>query len=406
MTTTARLATAVLALIVGGCAWVERVSVPSGHPVMPGNAANAGSGKPAVSDGGRFVAFASAATNLVSDDNNGVADVFVRDLVYDTTERVSVSSAGIEGTLATSDPSISDDGQFIAFLTKSQLSDDDTDTANDVYVHDRSSHTTMLRSTDLGPLPAPFPPPTDSIPFHDPVISGDGTTIAFNAAVTYLGVQVRVGPYVRRAAAPATFMTQGQLFPAPASLSDDGTRVAWTSILPTGTDAQISSVIADTTTNSLVAAVDGGYVTHQSQGGFSIFLSGDGGHAVTTRTARFVGDILSYDIATNVLTPVVTSVSSISRPTISDDGTRIVFGGQIDAQSGVWFVEPALGVAPRVVSTDPLGKPAASYGEGVISGDGRWSVFTTVDPSVTPFDDNAAIDVIARSIDVTKTGPV
>ena len=43
---------------------------------------------------GRFVAFASAATNIVAGDTNGLPDVFVRDRLLMRTVRVSVTSAG------------------------------------------------------------------------------------------------------------------------------------------------------------------------------------------------------------------------------------------------------------------------------------------------------------------------
>ena len=65
----------------------ERVSVDS-----TGHQANADSLSPAISADGRYVAFISAASNLVSGDTNGVGDVFVHDRVTGMTERVSVDS--------------------------------------------------------------------------------------------------------------------------------------------------------------------------------------------------------------------------------------------------------------------------------------------------------------------------
>jgi hypothetical protein len=56
-----------------------------------GEQANGGSGGAEISEDGRFVVFTSAASNLVAGDTNGASDVFVRDLVAGTTERVSVS---------------------------------------------------------------------------------------------------------------------------------------------------------------------------------------------------------------------------------------------------------------------------------------------------------------------------
>src|SRR5438876_12351552 len=67
----------------------ERVSMDSA-----GNEGNGGSGGPAISADGRFVAFASYASNLVPGDTNGGADVVVHDRQTGTTERMIVDSAG------------------------------------------------------------------------------------------------------------------------------------------------------------------------------------------------------------------------------------------------------------------------------------------------------------------------
>src|SRR2546430_262258 len=73
--------------------------------------------RPAISPDGRFIAFISNATNLVSGDTNGFADVFVRDLKTHRTRRVSVSSAGAQANGASYNPSISADGRFVAFYS-------------------------------------------------------------------------------------------------------------------------------------------------------------------------------------------------------------------------------------------------------------------------------------------------
>src|SRR6476469_1450762 len=58
--------------------------VPAAIPGVP--AAN-----PAISDDGRFVVFASSASNLVAGDDNNVADIFVRDRTSGTTTLVSAT---------------------------------------------------------------------------------------------------------------------------------------------------------------------------------------------------------------------------------------------------------------------------------------------------------------------------
>lgn len=69
----------------------------------------------ALSETGRYVAFASAAVNLVEGDRNGQTDVFVHDCDTATTVRVSVASGGAESDGASLSPSISGDGRFVAF---------------------------------------------------------------------------------------------------------------------------------------------------------------------------------------------------------------------------------------------------------------------------------------------------
>ncbi len=97
---------------------------------------------------GWYVAFVSGATNLVANDTNGSWDIFVRDVVNGTTTRVSVSSAGLEGNGASYAPAISADGRFVAFTSwASNLVTTDLDTSWDVFVHDRLTGQTKLVST-------------------------------------------------------------------------------------------------------------------------------------------------------------------------------------------------------------------------------------------------------------------
>ncbi len=104
-----------------------------------GGGADGASYGASVSADGRFVAFSSDASDLVAGDTNGLTDVFVRDMVTGTTERVSVDAAGGNGD-GTSGPnvSISDDGRTVAFQSEaSDLIVGDTNGTADVFVRDR-----------------------------------------------------------------------------------------------------------------------------------------------------------------------------------------------------------------------------------------------------------------------------
>ena len=63
------------------------------------------------------MAFASAASNLVSGDTNGYIDVFVRDRKLHRTSLVSVDSAGVQGNNESYEPAISADGRYVAFAS-------------------------------------------------------------------------------------------------------------------------------------------------------------------------------------------------------------------------------------------------------------------------------------------------
>src|SRR5262249_9137430 len=92
---------------------------------------------------GRFLAFVSNASNLVPNDTNGVPDIFVFDRQTRTTERVSVDASGTQGTGGTGgtgSPSISSDGRYVAFVSDAtNLMSGDTNNAADVFLHDRQT---------------------------------------------------------------------------------------------------------------------------------------------------------------------------------------------------------------------------------------------------------------------------
>jgi hypothetical protein len=93
-----------------------------------------------VSGNGRYVAFASDASNLVDGDTNAASDVFVLDREERTMRRVSVSSSGAQANAGSIDPAMSKNGRFIAFQSAaSNLVEQDTNGQSDVFVHDRDA---------------------------------------------------------------------------------------------------------------------------------------------------------------------------------------------------------------------------------------------------------------------------
>ncbi len=153
----------------------ERVSVSSG-----GAEANAGSLSPALSADGRYVAFLSDASNLAAGDTNGFRDVFVRDRGTGATTRVSVDSAGVQAAVGSFSVAISGDGRFVAFHSfADNLVADDTNETADVFVHDRQTGETTRVSVFDGGAEA------DGDSFR-PALSADGRFVAFDSDSTIL----------------------------------------------------------------------------------------------------------------------------------------------------------------------------------------------------------------------------
>jgi Tol biopolymer transport system component len=100
-----------------------------------GAEANGGSGYASISADGRFVSFESAATNLVGNDTNGYGDVFVHDRQTGRTRRVSLGRGGQEGDSESDVAYISPDGRFVAFQSAaSNLVGNDTNATVDIFV--------------------------------------------------------------------------------------------------------------------------------------------------------------------------------------------------------------------------------------------------------------------------------
>jgi Tol biopolymer transport system component len=146
-----------------------------------GGAGNDDSYEPSISADGRFVAFVSGAWDLVPGDTNSRADVFVRDLVSGTTERASVSSAGAQAIdFESRNPSISGDGRYVAFSSAAaNLVPGDSNLKIDVFVRDRQGKTT--RRVSLG-----YDGSEANGPSFAAAFSADGRFVAFQSAASNL----------------------------------------------------------------------------------------------------------------------------------------------------------------------------------------------------------------------------
>ena len=111
----------------------RRVSISTAG--VQGNGGSPTTWSPHISASGRYVAFESAATNLVANDTNGVGDVFVRDRKQNRTRRVSVRFDGSESNGSSIIASVTNDGKFVTFLSSAtNLIGGDTNGASDIFL--------------------------------------------------------------------------------------------------------------------------------------------------------------------------------------------------------------------------------------------------------------------------------
>jgi Tol biopolymer transport system component len=237
----------------------EVISVDSDGIPGRGGVAQETTVAPAVSDNGRYVVFESSFTNLVPGDTNARPDIFIRDrgtaTIAPKTERVSVSSAGQQGTGGTLQQSesiggrpadVSNNGRYVAFhSTFTNLVPGDTNLKSDVFVRDRGTATiepsTERVSVTSSEVQASAAAQGEGSAF--PSISGDGSRVAFQTDAPNLSPDIEggneglLGVVLRDRQAGTTTRVSVNSGGAPAnmesglpSISNDGLFVAFESL--------------------------------------------------------------------------------------------------------------------------------------------------------------------------------
>jgi len=341
-----------------------RVSVDSS-----GNEANGHSCWPAIGADGRYVAFQSYASNLVPGDTNDASDVFVHDRLTGVTERVSVDSAGNQGSGWSEFPAISADGRYVAFESEaSNLVSGDTNWVPDVFVHDRLTGATERVSVDSAG--------NQGNSWSElPAISADGRYVAFQSY--------------------AFNLVPGDTNGADVFVHDRQTGVTErVSVNSAGNQANSDSW-------SPAISADGRYVAFDS--GASNLVAGDTNYAL---------DVFVHDRQTGVTQRV--SVDSAGNqgndyswsefPTISADGRYVAFQshafnlvpGDTNDASDVFVHDRLTGVTERV-SVDSAGNQGNTWSDlSAISADGRYVVFDSDASNLVSGDTNSTWDVFVH----------
>jgi Tol biopolymer transport system component len=343
---------------------------------------NGPSYNPAISADGRYVAFESEATNLVSGDTNNTSDIFVRDLWSKTTTRVSIANgaAGTEGNGASFDPSISADGRFVAYVSEAtNLVAGDNNNALDVFVRDRTGSTTKRVSIATGAAGAP-----GNADSAHPCISGNGQFVAF--------------------------------------ISLSGNLV--TGDTNNSFDVFVRDLTANTT--SRVSIGTGAAGAQANRDSWQPFISNDGHYVVFASDAtnlvggdtNRVADIFLRDRTLNTTSRVSLDISNFQgdgpsyNPVISNDGRYVAFESYAALEALDFNNAPDIYVRDRTTSQTSLVSIATSTVRGnsdslrpAMSTDGRYVAFESFATNLVNGDNNTSWDIFVRDRGVGTSPP-
>ncbi len=386
---------------------------------------NAESSDPAVSANGRYVAFASSASNLVTGDTNSVGDIFVKDLVTGITTRASTNSSGTQGNGTSSMPSISADGRFVGFVSgASNLVIGDTNGSYDVFVKDLVTGTTTRVNT------SPSGVQDNGGNVLRASISADGKFVAFNSSGTVFvpGDQIAtfdvfVKNLVTGAVSRVNTSSSGVVSNVGAlysSISANGQHVVFTSgatnLVAGDTNNADDVFVKDTltgTTARVSVSSSGGQAT-SGAGATRFSISADGRYVVfetdsvlVTGDFNFRHDVFVRDTQDETTILVSTSSANIQGnsssggATISADGQFVAFTsfatnlvvGDTLGYDDIFQKDLTTGLTTRV-STGANGTQAnSSSGNSAISGDGRYVAFRSLASNLVPGDNNSRQDI-------------
>jgi Tol biopolymer transport system component len=404
-----------------------------------GGAANGPSWDSTMTEDGRFVAFVSAANNLVPDDTNGIPDVFVRDLASNTTVLVSVgarSSFPYYGFVRSDAPAISADGRYVAFHSTATNLVPGVTTGTNIYVRDWVAGITYWASANARALLLTLMGTTNAI-FSNPLLSEDGQIVAFRVSPA-TGSTMNAGLILRYnlqtgdtdvVATNVNVVLEGELEHRPGlDMTPDGRWIAFVANT-NGTSGRNTCIrVWDALTGQTTLASDGlgafiaadsicGWPTIDPTGRFVAFIS-SGTNTITTNGPMnayhlYVKDMQSgltrwVNRVTNAV-PLGVSFSALSR--LAGGGRYLAFQapdgnlvpGDSNRAEDIFLCDLEASTITLVSARDPglpSVTPAGPSGNSAlaVSADGRFVLFSSQADNVTLNDTNRCMDLFVRDV--------
>jgi Tol biopolymer transport system component len=386
----------------------------------------------AVSTNGRYALFESSAGDLVAGDTNNAADIFVRDLIAGTTTLVSVCTNGKAGNGASRGSAMTPDGRYITFVSEaSNLVTGDTDGIADVFVRDMQAGVTTLVSVGARPYGSVSAGGSES-----PDITPDGRFVAFYSAATNLvpGLTNSGDIYVRDLVGSATTWVSSSARAAVKAvtgaanavsynhvLSADGQFVAYQASQVTGASAASAGVVLRYSVQSGLTEVLNTNATARTgapEDDRSLDMTPDGrliAFVANTNGAPGVNScVLVWDaqsgtttLASGDLNNRVPADSSCDSPSLDPSGRFVVFLSSASnlvtnslAGSAHVYVRDMQGGVTSLVDVDANGFGSGVGAETVpqITTEGRFVAFECLDAKLVPNDRNHNYDVFIRNL--------
>ena len=397
-----------------------RVSVRS-----DGTQGDSSSYSPAVSSDGRFVAFTSTASNLVPSDLNGFADVFVLDRITGTIEPISVDSNEVEGDFYSGSPSISKEGRWVAFESAAaNLVAGDTNGVQDVFLRDRLNGTTTRMSVGAsqanGPSMAPCLAGSTVVAF----LSNATNLVASDSNGSLADVYLRAGTTTSLVSVDSNGV-QGNGACSFVSSSQNGRWIlfssAATNLVPGDTNGMDDLFLRDlqlNTTERISVSTSSVQGNGPSRGGR---ISQDGRYVAFWSDADNLvpGDTNgSTDVFLRDRQAGTTERLSVSTTgaqgnqasdvcSISGDGRYVAFTsystnlapGDSNGASDVYLRDRQAGTTRRISVSTAGGQANGVSGSPAITTDGRLVAFWSVATNLVPGDTNGMDDVFLHTED-------
>ena len=399
-----------------------------------GSGANGVSRGSTMTPDGRFVAFTSAASNLVKSDNNGIADVFVRDMQGGTTVLASPGATGTGATNSSESPEITPDGRYVAFFSSATNLVSGVTNSGDIYIRDLQANVTTWASANARAISGvqPYPYIYTYAYCYNQAISDDGQHVAFeisangtwsypysyatNGSVLRYNVQTGITDLVSTNA----FCPSGAVQDIRSlNLTPDGRFIAYVAYQKGGAtaiyqwDSQTGTnvLVSGNVTNGVTPGANAYWPDMDATGRYVAFVSTD-----TNLTANAIGGVFLRDMQLGTTTLISVGVNGLNLPVnalavpaLASSNASVAFESpweDLDGrnfQSDV-FVRDLTNTVAELISAHHPALPSltpngfCSLWPASASSNGQYIAFSSWAGNLAPNDTNQNIDIFVCNL--------